>query len=105
MKNFVCILAGLVLLSNIAATEEYSAINPVTGSDTESVSAGNYAIAAGEVLSLPARASGTLLYTAKVHIETADVFAITLVLIGLCFIVENIFAAAVKKISRSGRYD
>ena len=50
MKNFVCILAGLVLLSNIAATEEYSAINPVTGSDTESVSAGNYAIAAGEVL-------------------------------------------------------
>lgn len=62
-------------------------------------------VAAGEVLSLPARASGTLLYTAKVHIETADVFAITLVLIGLCFIVENIFAAAVKKISRSGRYD
>lgn len=50
MKKVLCIFAGLVLLSNIAATEEYDSINPVTGSDTESVSAGNYAIAAGEVL-------------------------------------------------------
>lgn len=45
-------------------------------------------VAAGEVLALPTRAAGTLLQTAKVHIETAQVFAVTIVLIVICFIVE-----------------
>ncbi|AEE17320.1 ABC-type transporter, integral membrane subunit [Treponema brennaborense DSM 12168] len=54
-------------------------------------------VAAGEVLSLPRRAAGTLLYNAKVHLETADVFAVTIVLIILCFTLETGFAALLRR--------
>lgn len=45
-------------------------------------------IVASEVISLPKRALGTALQTAKVHIETADVFAISIVIIALSFVFE-----------------
>lgn len=45
-------------------------------------------IVASEVISVPKRALGTALQTAKVHIETADVFAISIVIIALSFALE-----------------
>lgn len=45
-------------------------------------------VVAAEVISLPKRALGTALQTAKVHIETADVFAISLLIIALSFLFE-----------------
>lgn len=47
-------------------------------------------VVASEVLSLPKYAAGTALYTAKVHLETADVFAISIVIILLSFLFEQL---------------
>ena len=49
-------------------------------------------VAAAEVISLPYRSAGTLLQNAKVHLETAQVFAITMVLVILSFILESFFS-------------
>lgn len=49
-------------------------------------------VAAAEVISLPHRSAGTLLQSAKVHLETAQVFAITLMLVILSFVLESIFS-------------
>ncbi len=54
-------------------------------------------VAAGEVLSLPRRAAGTLLQSAKVHLETAQVFAVTLVLVCLSFALEGVLSLALRK--------
>jgi len=54
-------------------------------------------VAAGEVISLPQRSAGTLLQSAKVHLETAQVFSITLVLVVLSFLLENIFSLVLQK--------
>jgi NitT/TauT family transport system permease protein len=48
------------------------------------------------VISLPKRAIGTSLQTAKVHIETADVFAISLLIIALSFVLELLLSALFK---------
>ena len=44
---------------------------------------------AGEVLCLPRAGAGTLMQTAQIHLETADVAAITLVAAGICFAMER----------------
>jgi NitT/TauT family transport system permease protein len=54
-------------------------------------------VAAGEVLSLPQKGAGTLMQTAQVHLETADVAAITLVLVALSFALEKLLSAFVTK--------
>lgn len=54
-------------------------------------------VAAGEVLSLPRRAAGTLLQSAKVHVETTEVFAVTLVLVILSFVLEGLFSLALRR--------
>ena len=55
-------------------------------------------VAAGEVLSLPKNAAGTMLQKAQVHLETSDVIAITIILVGVSFILERLFMLAVKKL-------
>lgn len=54
-------------------------------------------VAAAEVISLPHRSAGTLLQSAKVHLETAQVFAITLVLVVLSFVLERLFSFVLRK--------
>ena len=54
-------------------------------------------VAAGEVLSLPLRSAGTLLQSAKVHLETEQVFAITLVLVIVSFVLESLFSFVLRK--------
>ncbi|MBO5137443.1 MAG: ABC transporter permease subunit [Spirochaetaceae bacterium] len=61
-------------------------------------------IAAGEVLSLPRYGAGTLLQSAKVHLETSQVFAITAVLVVICFVLELVFNQGVKHLLKSGKY-
>ncbi len=46
---------------------------------------------AAEVISLPKKSAGFALYTAKTHLETTDVFAITFCIILICFILESLF--------------
>lgn len=46
-------------------------------------------VAASEVLSLPRHALGTLMQTAQVHLETADVLAVSLVLVLLSLLCEG----------------
>ncbi|MCR4901188.1 MAG: ABC transporter permease subunit [Treponema sp.] len=48
-------------------------------------------IAAGEVLSLPKNAAGTMLQRAQVHLETPTVIAITIILVTVSFIIERLF--------------
>jgi ABC-type nitrate/sulfonate/bicarbonate transport system ATPase subunit/ABC-type nitrate/sulfonate/bicarbonate transport system permease component len=59
-------------------------------------------VAAGEVLALPRFGAGSLLYSAKLHLETTKAFAITVVLIVLCFLFENGFVlfAKIKNVSK-----
>ena len=57
-------------------------------------------IAAGEVLSLPKNAAGTLLQKAQVHLETPTVIAITIILVAVSFILERLFLFAVNKLVR-----
>ncbi len=53
-------------------------------------------ITAGEVLSLPKSAVGTMLQRAQVHLETSSVVAITIILVSVSFILEQLFMNAVK---------
>ncbi|MCM1320637.1 MAG: ABC transporter permease subunit [Bacteroides sp.] len=46
-------------------------------------------VVAAEVLGLPRHAAGTLLHSAKTHLETADVFAVSIALILLSFFCEK----------------
>ena len=54
-------------------------------------------VAAGEVLSLPKYAAGTLLQRGQVHLETSSVIAVTIVLVTVSFIIERLFSLAVRK--------
>lgn len=53
-------------------------------------------VAAGEVLSLPRFGAGSLLYTAKVHLNTDEVFALTLTLVLCSFTAERFLALILK---------
>lgn len=55
-------------------------------------------VVASEVLCLPRHSSGTLMYTAKVHLETETVFAITIVIILLSFVCELILSGILKRV-------
>ena len=59
-------------------------------------------VVAAEILCLPKNAIGSTLQTAKVHIETVDVFAITMSIITISFILETIAAIFINK--RKNRY-
>jgi ABC-type nitrate/sulfonate/bicarbonate transport system ATPase subunit/ABC-type nitrate/sulfonate/bicarbonate transport system permease component len=48
-------------------------------------------VVAGEVLVLPRYGAGSLLYTAKVHLETAQVFAIVILMVIICLALETLF--------------
>ena len=48
-------------------------------------------VLAAEILCLPSKGIGSTLYEAKMHLETAEVFALTVSVIVLCFILENLF--------------
>lgn len=50
-------------------------------------------VAAGEVLALPKRGTGQLLYTAQVHLESADLLAVTFAIVLLSFSFERGAAA------------
>ncbi len=56
-------------------------------------------VAAGEVLSLPKYAAGTMLQKAQVHLETSTVMALAILLVLVSFILEQLFMLAVKKIT------
>jgi len=56
-------------------------------------------VAAGEVLCLPKYGAGTLLQRSQVHLETASVLAVTIILVTVSFILEQLFMLIVKKIS------
>jgi NitT/TauT family transport system ATP-binding protein len=53
-------------------------------------------VAAGEALALPRFGAGSLLYGAKVHLETTEAFAVTAILIAMCFALEGIFSLCAK---------
>lgn len=59
-------------------------------------------VAAGEVLCLPQKGAGTLLYTAQVHLETDQVLAISLLLVTFSFILEKLFAFCVSLFLKKG---
>ncbi len=52
---------------------------------------------AAEVLSVPVRAIGTRLYYSKIYIETAELFAWTLMVIVLSILLEAIFKAVLRR--------
>ena len=58
-------------------------------------------VAAGEVLSLPKAAAGTMLQKAQVHLETSTVIAVAIILVLVSFAIERLFMYAVKRISSS----
>lgn len=58
-------------------------------------------VAAGEVLSLPKTAAGTMLQKAQVHLETSTVIAVAIILVLVSFAIERLFMYAVKRISAS----
>lgn len=58
-------------------------------------------VAAGEVLSLPKYAAGTMLQKAQVHLETSTVIAVAIILVLVSFAIERLFMYAVKRISSS----
>ena len=60
-------------------------------------------VAAGEVLSLPKRGTGQLLYTAQVHLESADLLAVTFAIVLLSFSFERGAAALLECLSRLGK--
>lgn len=53
-------------------------------------------VAAGEVLSIPRNAAGSLMQKAQVHLETADLLAITTVLVVFSIIVQYLFSHIIK---------
>ena len=64
-------------------------------------------VAAGEVLSLPKFAAGTILQKAQVHLETSTVMAVAILLVLVSFLLEQFFMLAVKKLlkKKGGRYE
>ncbi len=52
----------------------------------------------GEIFALPKPAIGTMLYNAKIYLETLDVFCWTLVIIGLSLLIEAVVKKLVRKI-------
>jgi len=52
---------------------------------------------AAEVLALPKNAIGSGMYYSKLYLETADLFAWTLIVAGMSLLLSRIFAAAMKK--------
>lgn len=62
-------------------------------------------VVAAEVLCLPKYSMGTALYSAKVHLETAEVYAISLVVVVLSFICEEFVSYIIKKINKGGYGD
>lgn len=58
-------------------------------------------VAAGEVLSLPKYAAGTMLQKAQVHLETSTVIAVAIILVLVSFAIERLFMYAVKRFSAS----
>ena len=53
-------------------------------------------VIAGEILSLPKNAVGSLLQSAKVHIETIDVFAITGIVVFFSYFCEKLFSYLIR---------
>ena len=64
-------------------------------------------VAAGEVLSLPKYAAGTMLQKAQVHLETSTVMAVAILLVVVSFLLEQLFMLAVKLLLKKsgGRYE
>lgn len=64
-------------------------------------------VAAGEVLSLPKYAAGTILQKAQVHLETSTVMAVAIMLVVVSFLLEQVFMLAVKLLLKKsgGRYE
>lgn len=60
-------------------------------------------IVAAEVLSHPRNAIGSHLYSAKVYLDSSELFAWTLVVIFLSFLFENIFASIIRKMTAQKR--
>lgn len=60
-------------------------------------------VVAGEVISLPQKACGTILQTAQVHLESRSVIAITIMIVGTSFLFEKIFTFCVKKYLKNPR--
>ena len=58
---------------------------------------------AAEVLCQPRLAIGTQLYRAKITLETPDVFAWTVVVIALSFLLEVALGAALRRLGRGGK--
>ena len=55
---------------------------------------------AAEVIGLPAGTIGERLYTAKIYLQTPDLFAWTAVILALSAIFERLFLAAVDSLAR-----
>ncbi len=55
-------------------------------------------VIAGEIISLPKRALGTIMQQDNYHLETSNVIAETLILILISFILERIFEVVINKI-------
>ncbi len=60
-------------------------------------------VVAAEVISLPRYASGSALQTAKVHLETSDVFSISICVIIISFLCELIIGMLVSKALKKGK--
>lgn len=60
-------------------------------------------VAAGEVLTLPRYGTGTLLQSAKVHLNTDQVFAVTLVIAVVSFAAEKLLAGLFRLRKRNNR--
>ena len=54
-------------------------------------------VAAGEVLSIPRNAAGSLMQQAQVHLETCDVLAVTLALIVISYVCQKYIVKIIKK--------
>lgn len=54
-------------------------------------------VVAGEVLCLPKSALGSWLSTAQVHLESQEVFAISIIIIALSFLIESSMKILLKK--------
>ena len=59
-------------------------------------------VVAGEVLSLPVRAAGTLLQRYQVHLESAYVLATAIILVVFSYLLQELFAFAVKRYLKKG---
>ena len=59
-------------------------------------------VVAGEVLSLPVRAAGTLLQRYQVHLESAYVLATAIILVTFSYLLQELFAFFVKRYLKKG---